>query len=279
MSGRLVLAATPIGNTADASPRLIEALATATIVAAEDTRRLRDLARRLEVEVTGEVVALHDHNERTRSGELIERARSGATVLVVSDAGMPTVSDPGYSIVRAAIDAGIQVTTLPGPSAVLAALAVSGLPTDRFAFEGFPPRKPGERRAAVNGLASEQRTLVFFESPRRVDAFLADLRDGFGDDRQAAVCRELTKTHEEVVRGSLRELAAWAADRDVLGEIVVVVAGRSADAPSNAALVTEVLARVATGERLKDACKAVAEAGGVPQRELYAAALAARASA
>lgn len=279
MSGRLVLAATPIGNTADASPRLIEALASATIVAAEDTRRLRDLARRLEVEVPGEVVALHDHNERTRGVELIERAREGATVLVVSDAGMPTVSDPGYGIVRAAIDAGVQVTTLPGPSAVLAALAVSGLPTDRFAFEGFPPRKPGERAAAVSELASEQRTLVFFESPRRVDAFLVDLRDGFGEDRQAAVCRELTKTHEEVVRGSLGELAAWAAERDVLGEIVVVVGGRAADAPSNAALVAEVLDRVATGERLKDACKAVAAAGGVPQRELYAAALAAKASA
>ncbi len=225
------------------------------------------------------MVALHDHNERARGAELVERALAGATVLVVSDAGMPTVSDPGYGIVRAAIDAGVQVTTLPGPSAVLAALAVSGLATDRFAFRGLSSSQTGRESGGRRALASEQRTLLFFESPRRVGAFLADLRDGFGEDRLAAVCRELTKTHEEVVRGTLRELAAWAAQRDVLGEVVVVVAGRSADAPSNAVLVAEVLERVAAGERLKDACKAVAAAGGVPQRELYAAALAAKGSA
>lgn len=276
MTGRLVLAATPIGNTADASARLLDALAMAHVVAAEDTRRLRDLARRLGVELGGEVVALHDHNERSRGANLARRAAEGATVLVVSDAGMPTVSDPGYGVVRAAIDAGVDVSVLPGPSAVLAALAVSGLATDRFAFEGFPPRKQGERAAAARALAAEPRTLVFFESPRRVGAFLADLAEAFGTDRQAAVCRELTKTHEEVVRGPLGDLAAWAAGREVLGEVVLVVAGRPAEAPSAAALLDEVLARVAAGERLKDASRAVAEAGGVSSRDLYAAALAAK---
>lgn len=276
MTGRLVLAATPIGNVDDASVRVRAALESADVVAAEDTRRVRDLARRMGIEIGGTVLALHEHNERARAVELIDKVRSGLTVVMVSDAGMPTVSDPGYALVRAAIEAGIAVTTLPGPSAVLTALAVSGLPTDRFVFEGFLPRKGGERASAVRDLASEPRTLVLFESPRRLAALLADLAEGFGPDRMGAVCRELTKTHEEVVRGSLRELAEWAATREVLGEIVVVVAGRARIGASMDAMVTEVLERVAAGERLKDAARAVAEAGGASSREVYAAALAAR---
>ena len=276
MTGRLVLAATPIGNVDDASVRLRETLASADVVAAEDTRRVRDLTRRLGIEIRGTVLAVHEHNERTRAVELIEKVRSGLTVIMVSDAGMPTVSDPGYALVRAAIDAGVTVTTLPGPSAVLAALAVSGLPTDRFVFEGFLPRKSGERASVVRDLASEPRTLVFFESPRRLAAFLADLVAGLGSDRAGAVCRELTKTHEEVVRGTLGELAAWAASREVLGEVVVVVAGRPRVGASMDAMVAEVLERVGAGERLKDAARAVAEAGGASSREVYAAALAAR---
>lgn len=276
MTGRLVLAATPIGNVDDASVRLRETLASADVVAAEDTRRVRDLTRRLGIEIRGTVLAVHEHNERTRAVELIEKVRSGLTVIMVSDAGMPTVSDPGYALVRAAIDAGVTVTTLPGPSAVLAALAVSGLPTDRFVFEGFLPRKSGERASVVRDLASEPRTLVFFESPRRLAAFLADLAAGLGSDRAGAVCRELTKTHEEVVRGTLGELAAWAASREVLGEVVVVVAGRPRVGASMDAMVAEVLERVGAGERLKDAARAVAEAGGASSREVYAAALAAR---
>ena len=276
MTGRLVLAATPIGNVDDASVRVRAALESADVVAAEDTRRVRDLARRMGIEIGGTVLALHEHNERARAVELIDKVRAGLTVVMVSDAGMPTVSDPGYALVRAAIEAGIAVTTLPGPSAVLTALAVSGLPTDRFVFEGFLPRKGGERASAVRDLASEPRTLVLFESPRRLAALLADLAEGFGPDRLGAVCRELTKTHEEVVRGSLRELAEWAATREVLGEIVVVVAGRARIGASMDAMVTEVLERVAAGERLKDAARAVAEAGGASSREVYAAALAAR---
>lgn len=276
MTGRLILAATPIGNTDDASVRLREALAHADVVAAEDTRRLRDLVRRMGVEISGAVVAVHDHNERARAAELVARAAAGESVVLVSDAGMPTVSDPGYVLVRAAIEAGVEVTTLPGPSAVLAALAVSGLPTDRFAFEGFAPRKAGERAAALAALQAEPRTLVFFESPRRLGDFLVDAAAGLGAEREAAVCRELTKTHEEVVRGTLGSLVEWARSREVLGEIVVVVAGRAAHAPSREAMVAEVLSRVAAGERLKDASRAVAEAGGVSARELYAAALASR---
>jgi len=276
MTGRLILAATPIGNADDASPRLREALATADVVAAEDTRRVRDLARRLDVTITGTVLAVHDHNERSRSEELVARASAGETVLLVSDAGMPTVSDPGFASVRAAIQAGVPVTTLPGPSAVLAALAVSGIATDKFVFEGFAPRKQGERVAALAEVAGLQRTLVFFESPRRLGEFLADAASALGGQRQAAVCRELTKTHEQVMRGTLAELASWAGSVEVLGEVVVVVEGRSAHAHTAQTFVDEVLERVAAGERLKEVAREVAQAGGVSARELYAAALNAR---
>lgn len=274
--GRVVLAATPIGNVEDASPRLRALLASADVVAAEDTRRLAALAARLGVHVTGRVVSHHEHNEEARSAELLDVVRGGGTVLVVTDAGMPVVSDPGFGLVRAAAAAGLPVTCAPGPSAVLAALAVSGLPSDRFCFEGFPPRRPGERRRALAELAAERRTMVFFEAPHRIADTLADMAAAFGADRAAAVCRELTKTYEETVRGPLAELAAWA-EHEVRGEIVVVVAGAPPTAaPSVESLVPEVLARADAGERLKDAVTDVAASAGVPKRDLYAAALAAR---
>ena len=274
--GRIVLAATPIGDPADASPRLRGLLETADVVAAEDTRRLAGLAQRLGVRIGGRVVSHHEHNEASRVAELLDVVRAGGTVLVVSDAGMPTVSDPGFALVRAAAEAGLPVTTAPGPSAVLAALAVSGLATDRFTFEGFLPRRTGERARALGELARERRTMVFFESPHRLDATLAAMAEAFGADRPAAVCRELTKTYEEVVRGGLAELASWAAD-GTRGEIVVVVAGVVDERPADVGLLAaEVLARADAGERLKDAVAAVAEATGVPKRELYAASLAAR---
>jgi 16S rRNA (cytidine1402-2'-O)-methyltransferase len=276
-AGRLVLAATPIGNVDDASIRLRRLLAEADVVAAEDTRRTRDLARRLGVTIGGRVVSHHEHNEAGRVDELLEVVAGGGTVLVVTDAGMPAVSDPGYRLVTAAVAAGLPVTVAPGPSAVLAALALSGLPTDRFAFEGFPPRRPGERARALAALSDERRTLVFFEAPHRLAAFLTALGDAFGAERRAAVCRELTKTYEEVRRDTLGALATWAAAGEVRGEIVVVVAGASVPTGAAAAdLVVRVLARTDAGERLKDAVAAVADETGAAKRELYQAALAAR---
>ena len=276
MTGRIVLAATPIGNAGDASARLREALAGADAVAAEDTRRARDLARRLDVEIRGELIAVHDHNEADRAAALVSRAAAGDTVLLVSDAGMPTVSDPGFRVVEAAAAAGVDVTVLPGPSAALAALALSGLPTDRFCFEGFLPRKAGERSRVLTELAGEARTMVFFEAPHRLAASLATMADALGADRAASVSRELTKTYEETRRGTLAELARWAGEDEPRGEIVVIVAGRPAQAPTLEALVAETLARVEAGERAKDAVADLAQAGGVSRRDLYAAVLRAR---
>lgn len=272
----MVLAATPIGNPADASTRLRELLATADVIAAEDTRRLTDLCRRLEVTYTGRLVSHHEHNEAARTAELLDAVRAGATVLVVTDAGMPAVSDPGFALVRAAVAEGLRVTCAPGPSAVLAALAVSGLPTDRFCFEGFLPRKTGERARALAALVNETRTLVFFEAPHRTAETLAALAEAFGPDRPGAVCRELTKTHEEVVRGPLADLVTWARG-EVRGEVVLVVGGAPVRAVPVAGLVPEVLARAEAGERLRDAVAAVATAGGVSKRELYEAAIRERA--
>lgn len=282
MDGRVVLAATPIGNPGDASARLREALATAEVVAAEDTRRLRRLCAALDVEPTGRVVSLHEHNERARAGELVGQAAAGATVLVVTDAGMPTVSDPGYRLVAAAAVAGVPVTVLPGPSAVLAALAVSGLPTDRFCFEGFPPRRPGEQARAFAALATEPRTLVLFESPRRTAATLAGLAAAFGADRPAVMCRELTKTHEQVLRGTLGELAGAAAATEVLGEVVLVVGGAPAPGSpgavelTGAELADAVAAEVTAGADRKAAVLAVAARAGVGRRTVYDAVVAAR---
>ena len=277
MTGRLVLAATPIGDVEDASLRLRRLLAEADVVAAEDTRRLHALASRMGVRIGGRVVSYHEHNETARAQELLDVVAGGGTVLVVTDAGMPAVSDPGFRVVAAAVAAGLPVTAAPGPSAVLTALALSGLPTDRFCFEGFLPRKPGERTRALAELAGERRTMVFFEAPHRLGAALEAMVVAFGADRPAAVCRELTKTYEEVRRATLAELVAWTGEGEVRGEISVVVAGSPrASATPVATLVAEVLARVDTGERLKEAVREVADAAGASKRDLYAAALARR---
>lgn len=274
--GVLVLAATPIGNLEDASPRLAREIAAADVVAAEDTRRLRRLIRELGIELSGRVVSYFDANESTRTAELLDALRVGQRVVVVSDAGMPSVSDPGYRLVDAAVAAGIKVTVVPGPSAVLAALTVSGLPVDRFCFEGFLPRKDGERSNRLHALAQEQRTLVFFEAPHRLAATLTTMAAVFGSNRSAAVCRELTKTYEEVRRDSVGELALWAAE-GVRGEVTIVVGGALEAEPKQAAdLVGEVQALVDTGSRLKDAAAKVAAEHQVGRRELYEAMLASR---
>ncbi|HVX06582.1 16S rRNA (cytidine(1402)-2'-O)-methyltransferase [Humibacter sp.] len=269
----IILAGTPIGNLGDASRRLVEALEQAQIVAAEDTRVAQRLMQGLGVQNRPKLVALHDHNERERSAELVEQARD-TNVLVLSDAGMPTVSDPGYHLVVAAIAAGVPVTSLPGPSAVLTALAVSGLPTDRFTFEGFLPRKTGERASALAALADEPRTMVFFESPNRLAESLRAMAHAFGASRSVVVCRELTKLYEEVRRGTAQELAEWA-DGGVRGEIVIVVAGAPARTVDLGTAVQEVLLLTAT-ESLKDAAASVASATGLSRRTLYEAALRAR---
>lgn len=279
--GLLVLAGTPIGNAADAPPRLAAELGTADIVATEDTRRLRRLTGALGVTVTGRVVSYHEHNEAARTPQLVEEMVAGARVLLVTDAGMPSVSDPGYRLVRAAVEAGVQVTAVPGPSAVLTALAVSGMPVDRFCFEGFLPRKAGERAARLAALAADSRTMVFFEAPHRLAVALAAMANAFGPSRPAAVCRELTKTFEEVRRGSLQELVTWAGE-GVRGEVTVVVAGAPAPGtgpggpPAAAELALAVAAREEAGQSRKDAIAAVAIAEGVPKREVFDAVVAAK---
>jgi 16S rRNA (cytidine1402-2'-O)-methyltransferase len=276
-AGRLVLAGVPIGDPADASPRLRDLLATADVIAAEDTRRLRRLAADLDVTLGGKIVSYYDSVEGARTPELLAALRGGATVLLVTDAGMPTVSDPGYRLVSAAATEGLPVTALAGPSAVTTALAVSGLPTDRFCFEGFLPRRAGERRARLAELATEPRTLVLFEAPHRLAATVTDLAAAFGDDRPAVACRELTKTYEEVRRGSLADLAAWAA-AGVRGEITLVVGGAPAAAyvGSSDDLVALVRAREQAGQSRKDAIGEVARETGLPKREVYAAVVAAK---
>ena len=273
--GTLMLAATPIGRPEDASARLVAALASAPVIAAEDTRRLRRLAGQLGVTLAGAVVSYYDGVEEQRAPRLLADLRAGRNVLLVTDAGMPTVSDPGYRLTAVAAAEGIPVTVLPGPSAVTAALAVSGLPSDRFCFEGFPPRGQGERTRRFADLAGERRTMVFFESPRRTGATLRDLAAAFGGERPAVVCRELTKTHEEIRRGTLDELALWAAG-DPLGEITIVVAGASAPAFGPAevdAAVAEVSRRVAAGKSRRNAAEEVAAEAGLPWRVLYKAVL------
>lgn len=271
--GSILLVATPIGDVRDASPRVVEALQGADIVAAEDTRRARALASRLGIKLGGRLIALHDHNEAEKAAGIVEAAQGGARVVFVSDAGMPTVSDPGFRLARAAIDAGVPLSVLPGPSAPLVALALSGLPSDRFAFEGFLPRKDGEATRYLQDLATDPHTLIFFESPRRAAATLTRMAEVFGADRPAALCRELTKDYEEVRRGTLGELAEGA--DDILGEVTIVVAGyeRSARAEDH---VGAVLALAAEGMRLKDAAAEVAAATGARKNDLYKAALAAK---
>lgn len=277
VGGTLVLAGTPIGDLADAPPRLAAELRAADLIAAEDTRRLRRLAQGLDTPVTARVVSYFEGNESARTKELVEALTGGSRVLLVTDAGMPSVSDPGYRLVAAAVEHGIRVTAVPGPSAVLTALALSGLPVDRFCFEGFPPRKQGERLSRLRDVAEERRTLVYFESPHRLADTLTAMAEVFGADRRAAVCRELTKTYEEIKRGPLADLAAWAAE-GVRGEITVVVEG----APERAAeldpaeLVRRVQVREEAGERRKEAIAAVAAEAGVPKRAVFDAVVAAK---
>ena len=271
-TGRVVLAGAPLGNVGDASARLREVLASADVVAAEDTRRLARLARDLGVTVTGRVVSYFEGNDERRTPELVAALEQGATVAVVTDGGMPSVSDPGYRLVRAALDAGFPVTAAPGPSAVTTALALSGLPSDRFVFEGFLPRTGSHRRSRLRELAAEHRTLVFFEAPHRIASALTDLESAFGAGRPAAVCRELTKTYEEIRRGTLAELAAWAREGEPRGEITLVVAGAPAGPPprpTDEELRAEVAERESAGASRRDAIQAVADDFGLKKREVY----------
>jgi len=269
-TGVLVLAGTPIGDVRYVSAALREALLGADVIAAEDTRKFADLCRRADVHPTAAVVSFFDGNESARTPGLIAAAEAGARVVVVTDAGMPSVSDPGFRLVGGAIAAGVPVTAVPGPSAVLAALAVSGLPTDRFCFEGFLPRKAGPRRARLAELAAEPRTMVFFEAPHRLAACLTDMAGAFGQTRPGAVCRELTKRYEEVVRGTLGELAEWAGE--VRGEITLVVGGATVVPVDMETLVDKVRERVAAGQKLSSAVAQVAAETGADRHELYDAA-------
>ncbi|MFC0528188.1 16S rRNA (cytidine(1402)-2'-O)-methyltransferase [Phytohabitans kaempferiae] len=271
-TGRLVLVGAPLGNIADASARLRETLAAADVVAAEDTRRLTRLARDLEITIPGRIVSYFEGNEERRTPDLVDTLTAGAVVALITDGGMPSVSDPGYRLVRAALDAGVSVTAAPGPSAVTTALALSGLPADRFCFEGFLPRGGGARRARLRELAAEPRTMVFFESPHRVAACLADLAEAFGADRPAAACRELTKTYEEVLRRPLGDLVSWASAQQPRGEITLVVGGAapaSRTAPPAGDLRAAVASLEAAGTSRRDAITAVAEEYGMRRREVY----------
>ncbi|HEX6844767.1 MAG TPA: 16S rRNA (cytidine(1402)-2'-O)-methyltransferase [Actinomycetota bacterium] len=268
MDGTLFVVGTPIGNLADLTERARETLAAVELVAAEDTRRTGRLLQA--IGVRSRLLSVHDANEAGRVDEILAALREGCDVALVSDGGMPLVSDPGYRVVRAAAEAGLPVRVVPGPSAALAALVVSGLPTDRFAFEGFLPRRGGERRARLEALATDPRTIVFFESPVRVAATLADLRDAFGADRPAAVCRELTKLHEETRRGSLGDLAAGLAGATVKGEVAVVVGGSPPPAGDLDGALAQARAQVAAGTRPREAAKAAASAHGVRANDVYA---------
>jgi 16S rRNA (cytidine1402-2'-O)-methyltransferase len=271
-AGGVVLAATPIGDVADASPRLVAELTNVDVIAAEDTRRLRRLLERLGAQTSARIVSYFDGNESKRTDDLISLLEHGARVVVVSDAGMPTVSDPGYRLVTAAIARGFRVTAVPGPSAVLTALAVSGLPVDRFCFEGFLPRKASERQRRLRGLATEPRTMVFFEAPHRMSATLSAMAEAFGVERPGAVCRELTKTYEEIRRGSLQELADWAKS-EVRGEVTLVIGGASKALADLELAAQEAGELAAGGMKLKAAVAQVAGQHGLPKNALYDLAL------
>ncbi|HZL75464.1 MAG TPA: 16S rRNA (cytidine(1402)-2'-O)-methyltransferase [Propionibacteriaceae bacterium] len=271
-AGVVVLAATPIGDVADASPRLIAELANADVIAAEDTRRLRRLLERLGIETDARIMSYFEGNEARRTEELVRALDEGARVVVVSDAGMPSVSDPGYRIVTAAVARGFRVTAVPGPSAVLTALAVSGLPVDRFCFEGFLPRKASERGRRLAQLAVEPRTMIFFEAPHRASATLAAMALAFGADRRGAVCRELTKTYEEVRRGSLQELAEWAGS-EVRGELTLVIGGATPPTADAEAAAEAALDLAAGGMKLRAAAAQVAREQGLAKNALYELAL------
>ena len=269
----LILAATPLGNPGDASPRLKSAIENASIIAAEDSRRFHRLCADIEVTFTARVLSFFEGNEIDRTRELISELKTGATVLVVSDAGMPTISDPGFRLMRDAIAEGIEVCVIPGPSAVTMSVALSGLPTDRFSFEGFPPRTAGARLATFEKLRFEERTMVFFEAPHRLADSLVDAVTVFGADRLGAICREMTKRYEETVRGNLAELSTWASTNEVLGEITLVIAGAATDSASLTAadMVGRVREFEAAGMDRKSAIATVAEEFGIAKRLVYAA--------
>lgn len=281
IGGQLIFAATPMGNVKDASARLVAAIQQADVIAAEDTRKFMNLSSRLGVRFNAQLVSHFEANEAGRVGQLLDSVAAGNLVLVVSDAGMPQVSDPGYRLAVAAIESGIDYQVLPGPSAVLTALLLSGLPADRFCFEGFLPRKSGDRVRALTQLAHEPRTMIFFEAPHRLAKTLSDMAEVFGPDRIAAVAREMTKTYEEVIRGSLQELNVWAAG-EIKGEITLVLAGSNSTAASEmslAELVTLVQEEVAAGASMKDAAAAVSREFGRSKRDVYEAVIAAKAAA
>ena len=269
----LILAATPLGNPGDASSRLKSAIESASIIAAEDSRRFHRLCADIEVTFTAKVLSFFEGNEEDRTRELIAELKNGATVLVVSDAGMPTISDPGFRLMRDAIAEGIDVSVSPGPSAVTMSVALSGLPTDRFSFEGFPPRTAGARLATFEKLRFEERTMVFFEAPHRLSDSLKDAVNVFGADRLGAICREMTKRYEETIRGTLSELSAWADSNEILGEITIVIAGAVTDSASLTA--ADMVARVrefeAAGIDRKSAIATVADEFGIAKRLVYAA--------
>ena len=267
-SGLLLLAGTPIGNVQYVSPALRSALENADIIAAEDTRKFADLCRRAGVRTSAHVISYFEGNEFERTGDLLASMEAGSTVVLVTDAGMPSVSDPGFRLVNACVEAGVRVSAVPGPSAVLTALAVSGLPTDRFCFEGFLPRKSGQRKSRLLRLKDEDRTMVFFEAPHRLVQFLSDAVTTFGQTRSAAICRELTKTYEEVIRGPLSDLLEWS-HGEVRGEITIVISGAPPEPPPMEALVTEVRSRIASGEKRSLAVASVASKYGVDRRALY----------
>ena len=269
----LILAATPLGNPGDASPRLKSAIENASIIAAEDSRRFHRLCADIQVTFTARVLSFFEGNEEDRTRELIAELKTGATVLVVSDAGMPTISDPGFRLMRGAIAEGIEVSVIPGPSAVTMSVALSGLPTDRFSFEGFPPRTAGARLATFEKLRFEERTMVFFEAPHRLADSLVDAVNVFGTDRLGAICREMTKRYEETIRGNLGELSAWAVANEVLGEITLVIAGAVTDSASLTAadMVGRVREFEAAGMDRKSAIATVADEFGIAKRLVYAA--------
>lgn len=275
--GRLILVGTPLGNVGDASLRLKQTIEDVDVVAVEDTRRFWRLCHDLEATVHAQVVSFYEAVEMARTPQLLDYLKSGNDVALLTDAGMPSVSDPGYRLVAACAEAGLDVTVVPGPSAVIAALAVSGLPSDRFCFEGFLARKHGERNRQLVKLKEETRTMVFFESPRRVGTTLADMAEVLGVERGAVVCRELTKTYEEVKRGTLGALALWAAD-GLLGEITIVVRGASStiETPTQEVVAAQVAELVASGTDRKEALSLVAKSTGMPKRFVYDAVLAAK---
>ncbi len=273
--GQLILAATPLGNILDASPRLKETLEQADLIAAEDTRRAKRLFADLNLEIKAPVISLFEENEIEKIPDIIEKLKNGLKVVVISDAGTPAISDPGYRLVTKAIEENISITVIPGPSAVLSALVLSGLPTDRFSFEGFIARKGKERTEILNNLNTQSRTMVIFESPRRTLQTLQDIQEIVGDDRKAAVVREISKTYEEVIRGSLKELVAWANSKEVLGEITLVIAGveNTGKKEVDEQAIGEVKQLVAAGSSFKDAVQEVSTQRGLSRRELYEASL------